>query len=249
MSKTRIMTLVRFVGVLAVMLSVAVVCGWYGDHKGSKLLLLWGGGIVTACMAVMSMLLRGGFRAQRIRAILHPFDYADSSGYYVVMVRGWLGRCNLLGNAEAAKQFLENYMGADYVEGVCFSPGDANILYMFLRYGILPGVTVCLIFLVCIGYFMYKCLRQKNQLGRVVGAGCCIAFLVEFIGYSMSNFGLLPSYANLPFLSYCGTDIGVWAVLMGFIFSIIRYQNLLPADRIDRSRKYRYRLKIEKVAL
>ena len=65
----------------------------------------------------------------------------------------------------------------------------------------------------------------------------------------MSNLGLLPWAAGLPFLSYGRIDIEIWAVLMGFVFSIIRYQHLLPAERVGKKPRYRYRLKIEKVTM
>lgn len=238
----------RFSLVLAMMLSVAVMCGWYGERKKGRMICLWGGALLAFCMAALWMLLQGGFRSERIRAILHPYDYANSGGYYVVMVRGWLGRCTLWGNPEAAAQYAQYYVGTYFTDG-SFAAGSGNILYLFLRYGIVPGIIVCLIFLGCIGYFLYRCLRQRNQLGRVTGTGCCVVFLVEFAGYLMSNLGVLPCYAKLPFLSYNGIDIGVWAVLMGIVFSIIRYQNLLPAEHKGTAPKYRYRIKIEKVAL
>lgn len=238
----------RFTFVLLMMLSTAVVCGWYGERRRGKLLCLWGGALLAFCMAVLWMLLSGGFRAQRIRSILHPYDDAGGAGYYVVTVRGWLGRCRLWGNPEAAAQFAQNYLGVEYTDAL-FSTGGSNILYLFLRYGIVPGIIVCLIFLGSIGYFLYRCLRQKNQLGRVTGMGCCLAFGAEFAGAMMSNLGILPCYASIPFLSYGGTDIGVWAVLIGIVFSIIRYQNLLPAEHMDKTRRYRYRLRIEKIAL
>lgn len=237
----------RFSFVLLVMLSMAVMCGWYGESRRGKLLGLWGGAFLAFCMAVLWMLLSGGFRAERIRSILHPYDYADGAGYYVVTMRGWLGRCRLWGNPEAAAQFAQSFIGVSY--DTPFSQSNDNILYLFLRYGIVPGIIVCLIFLGSIGYFLYRCLRQKNQLGRVTGMGCCLAFGAEFVGASMSNLGVLPCYASIPFLSYSGTDIGVWAVLIGIVFSIIRYQNLLPAEHMDKTRRYKYRLRIEKIAL
>lgn len=238
----------RFSLVLMVMLSVAVICGWYGERKRGRLICLWGGALLAFCMAALSMLLLGGFRSERIRAILHPYEYANGGGYYVVMVRSWLGRCTLWGNPEAAAQYAQNYVGGYFTDG-SFVAGSGNILYLFLRYGIVPGVLVCLIFLGCIGYFLYRCLWQKNQLGRVTGTGCCMVFLAEFAGNLLSNLGVLPCNAKLPFLSYSGIDIGIWAVLMGFVFSIIRYQNLLPAEGMERARRYRYRIRIEKTAL
>lgn len=238
----------RFSLVLALMLSVAVICGWYGEWKRGKLICLWGGALLGFCMDVLWMLLRGGFQSERIRAILHPYNYANSSGYYYVVIRGWLGRCTLWGNPEAAAQYAQNYVGAYFMDG-SFAVGSGNILYLFLRYGIVPGIIVCLLFLGCMGYFLYRCLRQKNQLGRVTGTGCCVVFLAEFGGYLMSNLGVLPGYAKLPFLSYNGIDISVWAVLMGLVFSVIRYQNLLPAEHMDGTRRYKYRLRIEKIAL
>lgn len=73
----------RLYCVLMVMLSMAVVCGWYGERR-AKLVGLWSGTLLAFCLAVCWMLQQDGFRAARIRAILHPYDYADGAGYYIV---------------------------------------------------------------------------------------------------------------------------------------------------------------------
>ena len=98
----------RFGCVLLMMLSMAVICGWYGDKRSGKLIGLWSSVLLAFCLAVFYMLQQNGFRAARIRAILHPYDDAGGAGYYTVMIRGWIGRCSLWGNPEAAAQFVEN---------------------------------------------------------------------------------------------------------------------------------------------
>lgn len=236
----------HFLFVTAIMLTFAVFCGWFGEKKRLMLSVLWGGGIAGSCLMIGWTLHRGNFTAKRILATLHPEDYADTYGYYVMTMRGWLSQARLWGNPLAADSFTEVLMTGGIGNGF-FGCWQSNLLYLLLRYGIVAGVIVMSGYLFCIGYFLYKCVTQKNQLGKVIGAGCCFAFLTEAVGYALSNFGVVPGSSQLPFLSYDGVSTVVWAVLSGYVFSIVRYQNLIPADKTASRKRYRFRLRLEKV--
>ncbi len=238
----------RFLFAAAVTLSFAVCYGWFGEKIKTMLAVIWCGGAAGLFIMVEGILHRGGFTAYRILAILHPEDYADTYGYYVLNMRKWLTQFKMWGNPEAAGDFLHSNIsigGAGYLWG----NGDVSMIYLCLKYGIVAGILISGAYLFCIGYFLRKCLKQKNQLGRVIGTGCCFAFLTEFTAYMLNGFGIIPSSAGLPLLSFGAASDIVWAVLIGYIFSIIRYQNLIPADGAEQKKRYRLRVRFEKVEL
>ena len=72
-------------------------------------------------------------------------------------------------------------------------------------------------------------MRQKNQLGMMMGCGCGIVFLINFFINILENLGVLPqSVTFLPFLSAGGSCIIVSYGLMGIVLSTYRYKNIYP---------------------
>ena len=70
--------------------------------------------------------------------------------------------------------------------------------------------------------------RQKNQLGKMVGYGCVMVLAVEMVRSLLNGFGFYTiSSGGMPFFSFgrCHT-ITIYA-LLGVIFSIYRYQELV----------------------
>ena len=72
-------------------------------------------------------------------------------------------------------------------------------------------------------------MRQKNQLGMMMGCGCGIVFLINFSINILENLGVFPqSVTFLPFLSAGGSCIIVSYGLMGIVLSTYRYKNIYP---------------------
>lgn len=72
-------------------------------------------------------------------------------------------------------------------------------------------------------------MRQKNQLGMMMGCGCGIVFLINFSINILENLGIFPqSVTFLPFLSAGGSCIIVSYGLMGIVLSTYRYKNIYP---------------------
>ena len=72
-------------------------------------------------------------------------------------------------------------------------------------------------------------MKQKNQLGMIMGCGCGMVFLVSFLINILENLGALPPTATfLPFSSAGGSYLVVSYGLIGIVLSIYRYKNIYP---------------------
>ncbi|WP_044293129.1 FtsW/RodA/SpoVE family cell cycle protein [Robinsoniella peoriensis] len=78
--------------------------------------------------------------------------------------------------------------------------------------------------------FLRISLRQKNQLGMIMGMACSTILLLQVILYFLNNMGLMFTDTNCPFLSYAGTGTVITYILIGILLSICRYQNILPVS-------------------
>lgn len=82
--------------------------------------------------------------------------------------------------------------------------------------------------------FLKISLRQKNQLGMLMGIGICSLFFWEILFYVCSNtgfWGVELGGVCCPFLTFGGTQILVTCLLFGLLLSICRYQNVAGDER------------------
>lgn len=107
--------------------------------------------------------------------------------------------------------------------------GDYILTYLSSTYGMTAAILVCCILTVMIFFIFGTALKQKNQLGMMMGCGCGMIFLVSFIINILENLGVLPlTETFFPFLSAGGSYIIVSYGLTGIILSIYRYKNIYP---------------------
>ena len=72
-------------------------------------------------------------------------------------------------------------------------------------------------------------IKQKNQLGMMVGIGCGLVFATQTFAYVLLNLGVLRSTdVYLPLFTYGANGTFVSYVLLGLVLSIFRYQNVVP---------------------
>lgn len=95
-------------------------------------------------------------------------------------------------------------------------------------YGILAAVILAGVLLFLLLRFLQISIRQRNQLGMMMGTGCAVVFLIEAGFYFLNNLGIIYLGNYCPFFSYGGTGTIVTYILMGILLSICRYQNVAP---------------------
>jgi len=131
--------------------------------------------------------------------------------------------------SQKEKNYLWN-MGCVFVTGIlpAFN-ADYILTYLSSVYGIIAAILLCCVLAVLIFAVFNTALRQKNQLGMMMGCGCGIVFLISFLINVLENLGVFPqSITFLPFFSAGGSCIIISYGLMGIVLSTYRYKNIYP---------------------
>ena len=202
---------------MAVVLSYAVYRGWFQISKKRFMLVFWGSIIVLPVVLLTGM-----------------FAFHWFSEYHEARVRGFFDRnrdINYIAN------FLQDclvdfrFVGGDGISGQSLpDAGSSHILiYLMASYGIVAGLLVCGILLFLSIRIFKISVRQKNQLGMMMGCGCGMAFVSNIVLNLLENTGFFPPAATfLPFFSSGGGNMLISYILVGIIMSVYRYKNVFP---------------------
>lgn len=169
------------------------------------------------------------YQIDRLQAILRMFT-GNEGDYMTAFIREVLQNTHLWGAADMT------LTGTPVTAGLLSLNSDYIILFLFARYGILAGTAALgLLALLLVSSFRMA-LRQKNQLGMMIGCSCSLMLSVQGINYALSNLGLIPlSPGTLPFFSYGVQNALVTYTMMGLILGIYRYKDVLSDKAIRRN--------------
>lgn len=215
------MACVLFLAYLA-MLGLAVWHGWYRMPGKAVFVGICAAAVLLPIAAAVLILFYGDdYQKSRLLFYLSPLTGAgpqDMISYAMVYVREILGNSRLVGAGEAM------------VPDVSFLPELSDFLLVGVAryYGVLAAVLLAGILLFLLLRFLRISLRQKNQLGMLMGTGCAAVFLIEAVFYFMNNSGVMYLGNYCPFFSYGGTGTIVMYILLGILLSICRYRNTAP---------------------
>lgn len=217
------MASVLFLTYLA-MLGLAVYHGWY--RLPGKAVFA---GICTIAMllpvltAVLIWFFGADYQKSRLLFYLAPLvgvggEPQDQISYEMIYVREILGNSRLVGAVDAG------------VPDISFIPelSDFMLVGVVRYYGRLAAVLLFGLLIFLLLHFLRISLRQRNQLGMLMGTGCAAVFLIEAAFYLLNNSGIMYLGDYCPFFSYGGSGTIIMYILMGIMLSICRYQNTAP---------------------
>ncbi len=218
---------------LALLLSLAIGKDWYRIPKRVVLGSFWGIaaglplllGILfgTGALSPEALFSRGAgysYKTVRLLAFFTQGRIGGESSYQTVTARQILNDSRLLGSD--AQAMLRA------VDGMPGFLTDFSFVSLVAAFGILGGMLVVLLLLLLIGRIVYGSLKQKNQLGALVGCAAGISLFVQLLWSILINIGLFPTTsATLPFISIGGSGLCVGYILIGLALSVCRYQNIL----------------------
>lgn len=96
-------------------------------------------------------------------------------------------------------------------------------------YGALAGMIVIVALTSLVVYIFSSVLRQKNEVGLVMGCGCGIIILSNMLLNLLIVFGVFPPTASfLPFISTGNSNMMVCYMLVGIVLGIYRYKDIYP---------------------
>lgn len=209
------------------MLLTAVVKGWFGTaRKKMAGLLLSAGAVLPAAFGAFAyVFFLADYQKMRIAAFLTPWKYSGEAGYIYVALRQLFGKWRWFGGITGG---AADVVTKDYV-----------LARLITIYGMAVGMVIVCALAAFLVHVLLVALRQKNQLGLMIGMGSVLLFLVQTVLGLAVNFSILPSTTvMLPFLTYGGTATAVYSVFIGLLLSVYRNQNVLG----DRQYKPGWRL-------
>lgn len=199
-------------------LTVAVWKGWFQLPVKKTLICLW------MLFAVVPVLLLAGMYA------LHMLEV-----YQEVRIRSYLtasGDANYM--TSMLHKFNENILlwdnsGKDVVGGLPEFNQDYIFSYILNSYGMIAGILVAALLAALVVFLFGASVRQKNELGMVMGFGCGMIILLNIFLNFAGIFGWIPLTTTfLPFLSVGRDNILLSYALAGIILSIYRYKDVYP---------------------
>ena len=203
---------------MLVMLTIAIQKEWFAVQKKKAMAGLWGIFLALLVVTFFGMYFGNVLTSyQKIRLQAFVSNSGDAN-YLTATLRSFLATDKLIGSS-----------GGDISE---YLPGfntDYLLTYLASAYGMIAAILICCLLAVLILSVFGTALKQKNQLGMLMGCGCGMIFFVSFLINVFENLGALPPTTTfLPFLSADGGCIVVSYGLIGIVLSIYRYKNVYP---------------------
>lgn len=203
---------------MLVQLTIAVAKGWFQVSKKKVIAGLWIFGTVFPALSLVFLYgfqMLESYQMARIRAFL---TNGGDANYLTNRLRSFAAAGKLVGSSGRAVADTIPSFNRDYI-----------LTYLTASYGILAGAAACCILAAVILMIFSASIRQKNQLGMVMGCGCGMVFLFNTAVNILENVGWFPATQTfLPFFSAGGSCIVLSYALVGLTLSIYRYKNVYP---------------------
>lgn len=213
--------------ILMMLLIVVILRGWFAINKRLVLSAIFA---VLALFPIIlsNMVAWNDYQLQRIRMFFQFFALdTEGIGYQISTVRQIMRESTFF----TSKHILQingdlSYANSDYL-----------LTTIIAYYGILAALFVVFLLFVLIRSMVKISLKQRNQLGMIMGLSCGLVFTIQVVTFVLQNIGLYPTtFVFLPLLSYGATGNYVAYMLLGILLSIYRYQTILPSQ-VGKKRK------------
>lgn len=203
---------------MLIQLSAAIIKGWFKVPVKRTVAIIWTAFGILPIILLFSMYalhMLAAYQEARIRAWL--FATGDAS-YMSNILRSLCTDIAFIGNS-----------GKDVVGTLPDFNSDYIFSYILNSYGSIAGILIVAALAVLILYIFSVCLKQKNELGLVMGFGCGMVILLNTVINLLGTVGVIPPAASfLPFLSAGRGNIVLCYALVGIIMSIYRYKDVYP---------------------
>ena len=212
--------------IVAVMFCTAAAKGWFPLHvihlpragalQGKKGIWL----ILPVFLALFMLIIKNQplYQYHRLQAWLNPKAYRATAGYVENIIRDTISTSQLIGkNTNPSITDLLLHAETDYL-----------LTYLIATFGILAAAALITLMILLSAKLLSVSIRQKNQLGMLMGLGCSLSFILQSAEYILVNLSLLPtSSLYLPLVSFGGSGMLQTCILLGMLLSIYRYENVV----------------------
>lgn len=203
---------------MLIQLTTAILKGWFKVPVKRTVVMIWTVFLVLPIvmlyvMFVLHML--ATYQEARIQAFLS----ASGEGYYMTgMLRSFSKNIAFLGSS-----------GNDVIGRIPNINSDYIFSYIINSYGSMAGILVIAILAALVVFVFSACIKQKNELGLVMGFGCGMVLALNTALNLLCATGVIPPASSfLPFFSVGRSNIILCYALIGIIMSIYRYKDVYP---------------------
>ena len=211
---------------MLVLLTASLIKGWFQMSVKRTIVCLWSGFMVLPMVMLFVMYschLLADYQVARIRS----FYLASGDGFYMTsMLRTLCNNIPWIGKS-----------GKDVVGNLPEFNTDYIFSYILNSYGSIVGMVVIAMLAVLVMVIFGAAIKQKNELGMMMGFGCGMIFLLNILINLLCTMGVIPpASAFLPFLSVGKSNIILSYALIGMVMSIYRYKDVYPRNVADKVR-------------
>ncbi|PYZ97632.1 cell division protein FtsW [Alteribacter lacisalsi] len=209
--------------VLAVIYLLFVTAMFLFSGAGRKTILTLGGLntlavlIVAAGAYVTVPGARFSHLEGRIGGFLNPNAAADGHGYMYMMVRQALSEAGWFGNGLL-----------DTGHGLPEAHTDLAFVYLVYALGWSFGIFLCLLILAFVWRICRNTFKTPDHFGRLLVIGGAVMFSLPAVWNILMGLGILPiAGVSLPLVSYGGSMLLLYAIVLGLILNVYRKKDII----------------------
>ncbi len=207
---------------LAVLIG-AVCSGWDRVSKKAGLIAL-ALLVLAAAGGVLVQIGVSPYLLARLDTLLHPGEFSDGGGFWVLRIRELLAGAVWLG---------EGAVRDDYFAGRIDT--DLWLAWVIGRMGWAVGLALIALLAALFVFAFRRCLRQRGPLGRLLSLSALTVLAAETAVYLAYDLGFpAVSPLVLPLLSTGGTYMVMNLALVGLILGVFREEQLPAGERQSR---------------
>lgn len=197
-----------------------IICGiivammFISGVRISHLFIVAGGGVASVVLLVLT---QGGFHLQRILTFLDPFADAQGSGLQVVQSLLALATGGVLGvgpgNSIQKAQYLPEAQN-DFIFAII---GE--------EFGFIGCMALLIVYILLIWRGAMIAINAANRFGMILASGITALFALQVcMNVAVVTAWMPPTGVILPFISYGGNAMVVFAAAIGILLNISRYK-------------------------
>jgi cell division protein FtsW (lipid II flippase) len=208
MISRNIVSTLLFLVICCILLTFAIIKGWFNVNKLIALLIVYIPMVVTIIITTFD----GMYRGTRLRTIVNPFAESEAIGYVAATIRRMISGAVFFGTSE---------LGVHYAKGLPLKETDYLLTYLIHRFGWISFILIGAVLSAFLIRAFILCSKQKSLLGKLVAVSVLMTLTMQFVLYIVSNFGLTAlSPLALPLITHSGTATVVNMTLIGLMLSV-----------------------------
>jgi rod shape determining protein RodA len=216
-------------GSAMVMVALTVAMLYFYGTSWTHLAVLAGSGVVALVMALRVLPLAGihlvkQYQIDRLFVFINPGHDPGVSGYNIIQSMIAVGSGALTGRGDMATQTALDFLPEHHTDFIFAVISERN------------GFLGALVLIALYGVVIWRCLRiatlSRDMYGSILAGGVAVMFLFQvFVNMGMT-IGIMPvTGIPLPFVSYGGTAMIAFLMLVGLLEAIHLRATATPSNR------------------